>query len=67
MPKIHRGRTCRDVVLQPCRDCPQQVASSVRRNNGNDFYVATVDDYIHAFLHVVNYYQYLKGDMGGLH
>ena len=34
-------------------------------NNGGDLYVATVDDYIRAFLQVVNYYQYLKGDVGG--
>ena len=35
-------------------------------NNGFDLYVATVDDYIRAFLQVVNYYQYLKGDVGGI-
>ena len=34
-------------------------------NNGGDFYVATVDDYIRAFFQVVNYFQYLKGDVGG--
>lgn len=34
-------------------------------NNGSDLYVATVDDFIRAFLQVVNYYQYLKGDVGG--
>jgi hypothetical protein len=34
-------------------------------DNGGDLYVATVDDYIRAFLQVVNYYQFLKGDCGG--
>ena len=34
-------------------------------NNGNDLYVATVDDFVRAFLQVVNYYQFLKGDVGG--
>ena len=28
--------------------------------------MATVDDYIRAFLHVVAYYQYLKGGVGGV-
>jgi hypothetical protein len=34
-------------------------------NRGNDLYVATVDDYIRAFMQVVAYYQFLKGDVGG--
>jgi hypothetical protein len=34
-------------------------------NNGGDLYVATVDDFVRAFLQVVNYYQFLKGDIGG--
>ena len=34
-------------------------------NNGSDLYVATVDDYVRGFLQVVNYYQFLKGDVGG--
>jgi hypothetical protein len=34
-------------------------------NNGGDLYVATVDDFVRAFLQVVNYYQFLKGDVGG--
>lgn len=32
---------------------------------GDDLYVATVDDYVRAFLQVVAYYQYLKGSAGG--
>jgi hypothetical protein len=39
------------------------VASSVWKQR--DLYVATVDDFVRAFLHVVNYYQFLKGDIGG--
>jgi hypothetical protein len=35
------------------------------RNNGGDLYVATVDDSVRGFLQVVNYYQFLKGDIGG--
>ena len=34
-------------------------------NKGGDLYVATVDDYIRAFLQVVAYYQFLKGGNGG--
>ena len=30
--------------------------------HGNDLYVAIVDDYLRAFMQVVLYYQYLKGD-----
>ena len=33
-------------------------------NKGRDLYVAIVDDYIHAFLQVVAYYQFLKGGIG---
>ena len=35
-------------------------------NKGGDLYVATVDDYIGAFLQVVAYYQFLKGGIGGV-
>ena len=34
-------------------------------NRGNDLYVATVDDYVRAFMQVVAYYQYLNGDRSG--
>jgi hypothetical protein len=34
-------------------------------NNGGDLYVATIDDFVRDFLQVVNYYQFLKGDIGG--
>ena len=34
-------------------------------NKGGDLYVATVDDYIRAFLQVVAYYQFLKAGIGG--
>jgi hypothetical protein len=34
-------------------------------NRGNDLYIATVDDFIRAFMQVVRYYQYLKGDQAG--
>src|SRR5665213_3149026 len=34
-------------------------------NTGGDLYVATVDDYIRAFLQVVAYYTFLKGGVGG--
>lgn len=30
-------------------------------NRGNDLYVATVDDYVRAFMQMVQYYQFLKG------
>ena len=32
---------------------------------GNDLYVATVDDFVRAFLQVVAYYQYLNGERPG--
>ena len=35
-------------------------------NKGGDLYVATVDDYIRAFLQVVAYYQFLKGGISGV-
>ena len=31
-------------------------------NRGNDLYVATVDDLVRAFMQMVRYYQFLKGD-----
>ena len=34
-------------------------------NNGNDLYVATMDDFVQAFLQVINFYKFLKGDVGG--
>ena len=34
-------------------------------NIGGDLYVATVDDFVQAFLQIVNYYQFLKCDVGG--
>jgi hypothetical protein len=34
-------------------------------NNGGDLYVATVDDFVRAFLQIVNYYQFFKDDVGG--
>jgi hypothetical protein len=34
-------------------------------NNGGDLYVATVNDYIRAFIQVVAYYEFLKGGIGG--
>ena len=34
-------------------------------SKGGDLYVATVDDYNCAFLQVVAYYQFLKGEIGG--
>ena len=34
-------------------------------NRGNDLYVATVDDFIRAFMQVVAYYQYLNGERAG--
>ncbi len=34
-------------------------------NKGNDLYVATVDDYVRAFMQMVQYYQFLKGDNPG--
>src|SRR5450631_3806638 len=34
-------------------------------NKGGDLYVATMDDYIRAFLQVVAYHQFLKGGVGG--
>lgn len=37
----------------------------VSSNNAGNPYVATLDDYIRAFLQVINYYQYMKGDVGG--
>ena len=32
---------------------------------GSDLYTAAVDDYVRAFMQVVAYYQYLKGEGGG--
>src|SRR5579875_3364021 len=34
-------------------------------NKGGDLYMATVDDYVRAFLQVVAYYQFLRGGSGG--
>ena len=34
-------------------------------NRGNDLYVATVDDLVRAFMQMVRYYQFLKGDQAG--
>ena len=34
-------------------------------NRENDLYVATVDDFVRAFMQVVNYYQYLNGERSG--
>src|SRR5579875_60245 len=34
-------------------------------NKGGDLYMATIDDYIRAFLQVVAYYQFLRGGSGG--
>jgi hypothetical protein len=34
-------------------------------NRGSDLYIATVDDFIRAFMQVVRYYQYPKGDRVG--
>jgi hypothetical protein len=34
-------------------------------NRGSDLFITTVDNFIRAFIHVVRYYQYLKGDRGG--
>jgi hypothetical protein len=34
-------------------------------NQGSDFYIATVNDFIWALIQVVQYYQYLKGDRAG--
>ena len=37
----------------------------VLKNSGGDLYVATVDDFVRDFLQIVNYYQFLKGDVSG--
>jgi hypothetical protein len=34
-------------------------------NRGSDLYVATVDDFVRAFMQCTNYYAYLKGDRSG--
>ena len=34
-------------------------------NRGNDLYVETVDNYVRAFMQMVRYYQYLKGNQVG--
>jgi hypothetical protein len=34
-------------------------------NRGNDFYVATVDDFVRALIQVSRYYQFLKGEHTG--
>ena len=36
------------------------------KNKGGDLYIAVVDDYIHTFLQVVAYYEFLKGGTGGI-
>jgi hypothetical protein len=38
----------------------------VFNNKGDDLYVATVDDYIQAFIQVVAYHQFLKGGVGAM-
>ena len=32
---------------------------------GTDLYIATVDDYVRAFMQMVRYYQFLKGEKPG--
>ena len=34
-------------------------------NRGNDLYIATVDDLVKAFMQMVRYYQFLKGEHVG--
>jgi hypothetical protein len=34
-------------------------------NRGKDLYIATVDDFVRAFMQMVRYYQYLKGNQVG--
>jgi hypothetical protein len=34
-------------------------------NRGNDFYVASVDDFVKALIQVSRYYQFLKGEYAG--
>ena len=34
-------------------------------NRGSDLYVATVDDFVRAFMQCTNYYAYLKGERSG--
>jgi len=31
-------------------------------NHGNDLYIAIIDDFVRVFMHMVKYYQYLKGN-----
>ena len=49
-------------ILEPCANASLLINFG---NKGGDLYVATVDDYIRAFLQVVAYYQFLKGGIGG--
>ena len=34
-------------------------------NHGNDLYIAIVDNLVRAFMQMVRYYQFLKGDHAG--
>ena len=53
MPSCNLAETVHNKWLQQSGNC------------GNDLYVATVDDFVRAFMQVVAYYQYLNGERGG--
>ena len=53
MPSCNFAKTVHNKWLQQFGNC------------GNDLYVATIDDFVRAFMQVVTYYQYLIGDRAG--
>ena len=50
MPSCNLGKTVHNKWLQKSS------------NRGNDLYVAIVDDLVRAFMQIVRYYQFLKGE-----
>ena len=53
MPSCNLAETVHNKWLQQSGNC------------GNDLYVAIVDDLVRAFMQMVRYYQFLKGDQAG--
>ena len=50
MPSCNLAKTVHNKWLQQSGNC------------GNDLYIATVDDLVRAFMQMVRYYEFFKGD-----
>ena len=57
-----------DLAEMPLCNLPETVHNKWLQqsgNRGNDLYVATVDDLVRAFMQMVRYYEFLKGENAG--